>query len=148
MSKTRFRWWSYVKNVIRHYPILEQEYEALHEQSVTASMTGMPRRSGVSRGTEEIAIRELPDQDQREYEAVKRAIETTKGLRTGTDRMKLISMVFWKRSHTLEGAAFNVHCSYRTAVRYHSDFIILVAKNMGFLDRRKREEEKVGIKTP
>jgi len=147
MSKTKFRWWSYVKRMIRDYPELEREYIRLHEQQITARMTGMPRGGGAGRQTENIAIRELPYTDQREYEAVKRAVETTARLRTGEDRLCMIDLVFWSQTHTLQGAAFRIHCSYRTAVRYHSDFILLVAKNYERLDR-ERPTEKVGIKSP
>lgn len=147
MSKTRFRWWSYVKSMIRYYPELDREYRSLHEQKVTAKMTGMPRGGGAGRQTESIAIRELPYTEQREYEAVKKAIETTARLKTGADRLCLVDLVFWKQTHTLQGAAFKIHSSYRTAVRYHSDFILLVAKNYGLLDRSV-PAEKNGIKEP
>ena len=42
MSKPRYRWWGYIRNVIRAYPELKKEYDALHQQSVTANLSGMP----------------------------------------------------------------------------------------------------------
>ncbi len=33
MSKPRYGWWGYVKNMIRRYPSLKMEYEYLHSQS-------------------------------------------------------------------------------------------------------------------
>lgn len=135
MSKPRYRWWGYVKSIIRQYPSLKQEYESLHEQSVTASMTGMPGSGGASRGTEDIAIRELPYTKQREYEAVKRAVAATERMTAGLDRLKVIDLVFWKRSHTLDGAALVIPCSYMTARRYHAEFITLVASFYGLLDK-------------
>ena len=42
MSKTRYKWWGYVKNMIREYPALKKEYEDLHQQSITANMSGTP----------------------------------------------------------------------------------------------------------
>ena len=135
MSKPRYRWWGYVKSIIRQYPSLKQEYESLHEQSVTASMTGMPGSGGASRGTEDIAIRELPYTKQREYEAVKRAVAATERMTAGLDRLKVIDLVFWKRSHTLDGAALVIPCSYMTARRYHAEFIMLVASFYGLLDK-------------
>jgi len=65
----------------------------------------------------------------RERQAVERAIEETKKLSNAEDRLKVIDAVFWKRSHTLEGAAQLVPCSYRTAQRWHSDFVRAVARN-------------------
>ena len=87
MSKPRYKWWGYIKNVIRAYPGLKKEYDALHEQSVTANTSGMPGGGEVSRGTENIAIRELPYTKQREYEAVRRAVEQTNMLKNGDQRL-------------------------------------------------------------
>lgn len=113
--------------MIRDYPALEKEYRELHEQKVTASITGMPGGGNVSRGTEDIAIRDLPRSKQLEYDAVRRAIEVTGMLKTGAERLKIVELVFFKQSHTLDGAAYHQHISYDTAIDYHGDFIMLVA---------------------
>lgn len=127
MSKPRYRWWGYVKNVIRAYPDLKREYDALHEQSITANTSGARGSGGGNRGLEAIVMRELPKPKQRELDAVRSTIQLTERLRTGKDRLKLIDMVFWKGTHTLSGAALALNISYDTAVDYHGDFIMLVA---------------------
>lgn len=148
MSKPRYKWWGYVKNVIRAYPGLKQEYEELHKQSVTANMSGMPGGGGVSRGTEEIAIRELSKPKQMEYDAVRKAIEATERMRTGQDRMKLMSLVFWKQSHTLQGAAMAVNVSYDTAIDYHGDFIMMVAFFRDLITYEElKEHQKFALKS-
>lgn len=143
MSKPRYTWWGYARNMIRAYPARKKEYEQLHEQSITANMTGMPGGGGVSRGTEEIAIRELPKTQQREYEAVRMAIEATRRLQNGEQRLRVIDLVYWKRSHTLEGAGYKVGYAYKTARKIHRDFVELVGKCYGF----DLEEEKRGPKS-
>lgn len=134
MSKPRYKWWGYVKNVIRAYPALKREYESLHEQSVTANMSGMPGGGGVSRGTEDIAIRELPYTKQREYEAVRRAVEATKQLKSGEERLKIIDLMYWKNSHTLAGAGLKVGYGYDRAKQFHREFIVTVATYYGLMD--------------
>lgn len=134
MSRPRYDWWGYVKGMIRRYPALKKEYEALRCQSVTPDYSGMPRGSGAGRTTEIIALRQLPTTSQREYEAVRQAIEATQRMNASRDRLKIIDLVFWKQTHTLEGAALTVPCSYRTAQRYHEEFIKLVASRYGLLD--------------
>lgn len=134
MSKPRYKWWGYIKNVIRAYPGLKREYDDLHEQSVTANMSGMPGGGSVSRGVENIAVRELPRTSQREYEAVRQAISVTEHMNASRDRLKIIDLVYWKKTHTLEGAALMIPCSYRTARRYHEAFIELVAQKYGLMD--------------
>lgn len=137
MSKPRYKWWGYIKNVIRDYPRLKQEYEALHEQSITPNMSGMPVGGEISRMVEKIAIRELPGTKQREYEAVRRAIAATQRLDTARETLDIIDMVFWKNTHTLSGAAYQTNLSYETAKRYQRRFIAMVARNYGLLDEEK-----------
>ena len=127
MSKPRYKWWGYIKNVIRAYPGLQKEYNALHEQSITANNSGMPGGAGISRGVENVALREMPKPKQKEYDSVRKAIEVTEYLKTGKERLNLIDLVFWKGSHTLSGAAMALNISYDTAIDYHGDFIMLVA---------------------
>lgn len=123
--------------MIRAYPARKREYEELHQQSMTAQMTGMPGGGGVSRATENIAVRELPYTKQREYEAVKRAVEITMNLPNGSQRMKIIDLVYWKRSHTVEGAAMKVGYSTDRGKQLHGEFVRLVAKNYGLMDNKE-----------
>lgn len=130
MSKPRYRWWGYALNVIRAYPAMRRELEDLRETSVTASPSGGSGGKGVNRTVEAAATRELPREEQREYEAVYKTILITEQMRTGPDRLKLMELYHWKRSHTLAGAAAMLHISYDTAVNYNRDFIMLVAYHM------------------
>lgn len=134
MSKPRYDWWPYVKGMIRRYPALCEKYRDLQSQSVTASYSGMPRTGRTDRTVERLALRELPGTQQREYEAVRRAVEDTERYRGGTERLKVIKLVFWDRSHTLAGAALTVPCHYKTAQQWHNEFIRLTASHYGLLD--------------
>ena len=127
MSKPRYKWWGYVKGIIREYPDLKKRYEALRAPSITANMSGMPGGGGISRTVEITAMKELPRTSQIELDAVRQAIAATETLNTSQDRLAIVSLVFWKQSHTLAGAAMATNISYDTAVGYHRDFIMLVA---------------------
>ena len=94
----------------------------------------MPHGGDVSRTVERLAVRELPGIQQREYEAVRRAVEITAKYKTGPERLRLIEAVHWRRSHTLTGAAMLIPCSNTTAREWHREFIRLVASQMGFMD--------------
>ena len=63
--------------------------------------------------------------------AVEAAVGETKQLIDGQERIKLITLVFWKRTHTLQGAAMAVHVSERTAQEWHRQFIRLVGQKRG-----------------
>lgn len=134
MSTPRYDWWPYVKGMIRRYPQLREEYDALHSQSVTANYSGMPRGGGGGRVIESLTVRELPSTKQREYEAVRQAIAKTERYSNGRSRLAIIRMVLWDRQYTLEGAALQIPCSWRTAAQWHSEFIRLVASYYGLMD--------------
>lgn len=134
MSKPRYGWWSYVKDIIRRYPDLKEEYQELHNVSMVANYSAEPRGGCLGRALESVAIRELPSNKQREYEAVRRAIETTERYRNGRDRLWVIKMVYWEKSHTIAGAALIIPCHEQAAKQWHREFIRLVASNFGLMD--------------
>ena len=126
MSKPRYIWWSYAKGMVRQYPTLKAELDALRglrssRSVLVSSGSGIP-----SRTTENAALRCLPRVKQAEYDAVAEAIERTKVLETGPERLALIDLVYWKKSSNLDGAAYRLHFSTATAYRYHKEFIRLV----------------------
>lgn len=134
MSNPRDGWWSYAKYMIRRYPALKEEYNDLHSMKTTAGHSDEPRSSEISRTLENAAIRELPRTKQREYAAVHRAIETTMRYRNGMDRLYIINLVHWKKSHTIEGAALTLPCHEQTAKQWHREFVRLVASYYGLMD--------------
>ena len=134
MSKPRYGWWGYVKYIIRRYPHHKLAYDELHRQSITPSLSGMPGGGDISRKTETTAVKELPRVEQKEYDAVRQAVETTQRFKNGAERIEIINLVYWKKSHTLEGAALKVGYSYIRASQIHGDFVRLVAKYYGLLD--------------
>lgn len=145
MSKPRYDWWPYAKGMIRRYPQLAREYAALKEQSITAGASGMPGGSDISNPTERCALRELPRVRQREYDAVRRAIEETQRYKAGAERLKVIKMVLWDRSHTLAGAALCIPCHEQTAKQWHRDFVRLVARYYGLVDDIPQSQKNVII---
>lgn len=133
MSNAKYDWWGYIKGVIRRYPTLRAECAAIHTQNVITRYGESGRNSsGEQRKTEATAIKILGCMKQKELESVENAIKATRSLSGGENRIKLIDIVFWQRTHTLTGAAAKCYISERTARRWHTDFIKTVAKFYGF----------------
>lgn len=65
----------------------------------------------------------------REYEAVQAAIEQTERMRNGANRLKVIELVYWKKTHALKNAGLYVRYSECTVQNWHADFIKTVARN-------------------
>lgn len=130
MSSPRYRWWSYIKAIIRAYPALKKIYAGANEPSMAINLSGMPGGTGTSRPTENFAMRDLPT-EQREYEAVRQAISIVERCKDSRSRLEFIDLVYWKQSHTFQGAAQRIPISSATAWRYSGDFIRLVAQCYG-----------------
>lgn len=135
MSKPRYKWWSYVKWCIRDYPDKCREVGDKVNQSCVPAYGGTPGGHNASRATEDIVLGlGLSGQRGREYYGVREAILETMSLPTGADRLKLVRLVFFDKSHTLTGAGRECAVESRTAEQWHGDFIRCVAKHMGLLD--------------
>ena len=131
MSRPREPWWGYVRNVIRRYPAYEAELKELQKTSVTARLSKSRGAGGASRKTEQAALRTLPEREQRWHDAVAKALRKTKRLPDGNLRCRLIELTYFDGRYNFQGAAMKLHVSYRTILRWHRDFVYLVA---GFLD--------------
>ena len=133
MSSPRYRWWGFVRRMIRDYRSLKIEYEDLHSQNVTASMSGMPGGGGAGRAVENISLKQLPADDQKAYDAVSRAVEITQLLPDGELKLALIRFVYWGQGQRrVEDVPLVLPISRRTAIRWHGDFVRLVGKCYGF----------------
>lgn len=133
MSKTRYKWWGYVKAVIRAYPEHRSELNSIREQSIVPAYGAAGGGGAASRTVECVALRELPEDEMREYEAVEQAMQDAMRFPNGAERLKLIEMVFFNRTHTLQGAAMVLFISYGTAKRWHNRFIENTAEHLGLI---------------
>lgn len=107
MSKPREIWWGYVKQVIRAAPIYRRELARHPDETDT---------------TRRMRLR---------LAAVDAAISETQRQRDGESRIAIIDKVYFRRSHTLEGAAAACFVCYKTARRWNGDFVRLVARHLG-----------------
>lgn len=135
MSTPRYDWLPYVKGMIRRYPELCRQEADLHTTAVTPNYGGAPGgHGGRSDPVANAALRTLPEINRREMDAVRAAIRYIEGLPSGRERMELVKLYYWQRSHTLFGAANAIHVSEKTALRWNRELILQVAKNFGLLD--------------
>lgn len=77
---------------------------------------------------------ELGNAGQQDEAAVEDAIVSTEKMTDGRIRLKLIRLMHWDKTHTLEGAAKAVNCDRSTAARKQRAFFEEVARNRGLMD--------------
>ena len=126
MSKYRHWWRPNVERALRVYPYLKAAKQAAQEQSITPSYTGMPRGGGISRTTENAATRHFSAQEEKILDAVDRAIAEVSKHRDGQEVLRIVEMVDFKRSHTLEVAAMALFMHRVTASDKRTRFVDLV----------------------
>lgn len=91
---------------------------------IKAVIRAYPDRMGV----------DLSGVEKREFEAVQAAVEATERMTGGQDRLKVIRLVHWDRTHQLPGAALLVPCRERTAYYWQREFFEMVARNRDLMD--------------
>ena len=64
-----------------------------------------------------------------EKAAIQAATESTKRRENGDQRLEIVKLVFFDKTHKLAGAAMKIPCGYSTAKRWQQDYIREVAKN-------------------
>lgn len=126
MSRRSSTWRQAARQAAYDYPGLRTQLRDLQSMSITPSLSGMPGGGGERRSTEDAALRQLPADQQRRYDAVAQALEISEHLTSGLSRVQLIELVYFRRSHTLEGAALQIPCSVHTAKLWNSDFLLLI----------------------
>lgn len=146
MSRPRYRWWGYVKNVIRAYPELQRQAAEPPPVSLIAKYGPVVPSGGAGRPVEGAAVKRLSSRDTAEYEAVREAVRDTAALPNGEARIKIIDLVYWKRSHTLWGAGKAVGYSYAQAKRFQEKFICLVAENLGLKEKMSHKSQEPVVK--
>lgn len=105
-KKQRYPWWGYVRYIIQQYPELDKTHP-------NAEMSRV---------------------DSKNWSAVRGSVDYTERMESGMDRLKVIRMVHWDRTHTLAGAALEIPCDRATAARWQRKFFEEVARNRGLLD--------------
>lgn len=130
-KKPRAAWWGYVKAIISEYPKIKKEIETPLEPTITASIGGLGGGTPGGSPVERAVIHDVSPQKQKKYDAVEAAIQKTKAIyKDYEDRLTVIELVYWKKTHKIPGAAMQIYVHPNTAGRFSSEFIRLVAEEL------------------
>lgn len=140
MSRSRYNWWPFMLNIIRDYPARAKQLQELQTQSIVADNSGMPKSGSAGRTVESAAMKQLPRQEQREYEAVHKALIRTKRMKGAKSRLEIVRLTMWM-GYTIDGAAMIVNESRDTTRRYRWQFVMLAACMYGLLTEEEYEAE-------
>ena len=118
-----------IKNELRRYKL-----DMMPSQ--TPSYSGMPGGGDPeARPMEDLAIKFATDCYIFEMERTIKAYDKVLS-KTDKQDLKLIDMVYWKQSHTKEGAALACHMSKTAAYEHINTILCRLAEEMGYINVR------------
>lgn len=128
-------YWAGAIEAVEKYPERMKRLADLRSQKITASISGVPGGGGAARTTEDVALRQLPPAEQKDYEAVSLALAEMRKREYGKEFMKLVRMRYWQKpNYKLATIALRLHYSEVTMKRWNSEFIRLVLRFRGLKD--------------
>jgi len=120
---------------LKQYPKLKRR-QSENEQQITPVYGGTVVQRSATRVTENVALRtNLTEREENIISAVEFAIHMQSYYPNGNERLKMMEMVYFKRTHTLAGAAEVCHYSIDTVFRWNVEiltavFVALKNKNL------------------
>ena len=119
-------WKRTARSAAYDYPELYARIRELRRARITAPLENNPGGSSESRKTEEVALRELPPGDMLRLEAVEHGLRLCAMYGNAEKRRRLVTLVYFRRSHTVCGAGMKLGISQNTAERWNRDFLTAV----------------------
>ena len=115
------------RHALRVYPRLKRKQAEAAGQQITPDYGGVVVQHGASRTTEDAALRSTLSADElRIIEAVEMAVAMQERQPNGAERLKMIRLVYWQRTHTLAGAALECHYSEEAIWRWNNEIMTAV----------------------
>lgn len=120
-------WRREARHALRIYPRLKRKLEESTGQQITPQYGGIVVQHEASRTTEDAALRSnLSEEELRVIEAVEFACQMQDRYHNGDARHRMIELVYFKRTHTIEGAAEVVHYSVDAVWRWNTEILTAV----------------------
>ncbi len=134
------RWIDKAKDIAKNYDNYQKELELLleaQERGIKAANITSMRSRRISKPVERAVVEALSNERiaylKQAIFAVDYALCKVRERPHGEITVKLYEMVYRDQTHKLFGAAQVLHISERTAIRYNTGFLKIIAAQMGFL---------------
>lgn len=106
---------------LRAYPRIQRRQ---NEAKITPDYGGVVVQHGATRTTENVALASnLTDAEQNIIAAVEFALQMQSRCYNASERLKLVQMVYFRRTHTLQGVALEVGYNVNTIKTWNSELL-------------------------
>ena len=124
-------WKSEARNALRLYPKVKRRQSETADMKITPAYGGTAVSHSASRTTENVALRStLTPHEENVISAVAFMMRMQSAYPNGQERMRMIKLVYFQRTHTLEGAAMECNYSDRTIKRWNMEILTAVYVEM------------------
>lgn len=117
-------WRREAKRALYDYPRIRRKQGA---QMITPNYAGVAVQHAPTRTTETAALSAaMSDREERVVRAVELALEMQRHYHNADARLLMVQLVYWRRTHTLEGAALEAHYSVEAVKRWNTEILTAV----------------------
>ena len=119
-------WRSEARAALRLYPKLKRR-QGENEMQITPVYGGAAVQHSASRTTENVALRStLTEREENIISAVEFALNMQAQYYNGEARHKMIQLVYFRRTHTMQGAAMECGYSTETVWKWNTEVLAAV----------------------
>ena len=119
-------WRAEARRALRDYPRIKRR-QADNEMQITPVYGGAAVQHSASRTTENVALRStLTEREENIISAVEFMVAMQSRYYNAEARMKMLSLVYFRRTHTMQGAAMEVGYNINTVKSWNTEMLTAV----------------------
>lgn len=119
-------WRNEARTALRLYPKLKRR-QGENDMQITPVYGGAAVQHSASRTTENVALRStLTEREENIISAVEFMMGMQKRYYNAEARMRMLKLVYWSRTHTMQGAAMEVGYSFDTLCKWNTEVLSAV----------------------
>ena len=119
-------WRAEARRALRDYPRIKRR-QGENERQITPVYGGAAVQHSASRTTENVALRStLTEREENIISAVEFMVAMQSRYYNAEARMKMLSLVYFRRTHTMQGAAMEVGYNINTVKSWNTEMLTAV----------------------
>ena len=132
-------WRRQAREALRKYPRLKKKQRE-NGQQITPVYGGSAVQHEATRVTENVALRSpLSEVEENMIAAVEFALRMQSEYYNAEARLRMISLVYFRRTHTIQGAAIEVGYSFDTCCKWNNEILTAVYSVLGISTNSERK---------
>ena len=119
-------WRAEARRALRDYPRIKRR-QGDNEMQITPVYGGAAVQHSASRTTENVALRStLTEREENIISAVEFMLQMQRRYYNADARMRMLKLVYWSRTHTMQGAAMEVGYNINTVKAWNTEMLTAV----------------------